>query len=125
MCMCVCVCVCVCVGVCVCACMRACVRVCGQNELEVCSTLAYPHIGSFRAMPVLYTSTCTHAFSNHLRTANQWGKKWILPHFYSPSFLMIMTKLYVSSVDKSQNHTSRHFFSQNNRPAMFARHSKS
>ena len=24
-----------------------CVRVCGQNELEVCTTMAYPHFGSF------------------------------------------------------------------------------
>ena len=38
--------------------MRMCV--CGRNELEVCSTLAYPHISSFCAMPVLYTSTHTH-----------------------------------------------------------------
>ena len=37
---------------CVCVCMRACVR----NELEVCTTLAYPHISSFRTMP----STGTH-----------------------------------------------------------------
>ena len=37
------------------------VCVCGRNELEVCSTLAYPHISSFCAMPVLYTSTCAHA----------------------------------------------------------------
>ena len=38
-------------------CVRACV--CGRNELEVCTTLAYPHISSFRTMPVLYTSTRT------------------------------------------------------------------
>ena len=37
--------------------MRMCVCVCGRNELEVCITLAYPHISSFRTMPVLYTST--------------------------------------------------------------------
>ena len=39
-----------------CACMRVCVR----NVLEVCTTLAYPHISSFCTMPVLYTSTHTH-----------------------------------------------------------------
>ena len=35
---------------------------CGWNEIEVCTTLAYPHISSFRTMPVLYTSTptCIH-----------------------------------------------------------------
>ena len=59
MCVCVCLCVCVCARarafVCVCVCACACV--CGRNELEVCTTLAYPHISSFRTMPVLYTST--------------------------------------------------------------------
>ena len=43
--------------VCVCVSVRACVCVCGWNELELCTTLAYPHISSFCAMPVLYTST--------------------------------------------------------------------
>ena len=77
MCVCVCVCMCVCVCVCACACMhvcmcvggcvthvcvwvRACVRscvcvracVCGQNEPAACTTLACPHISSFRTMPV-------------------------------------------------------------------------
>ena len=69
--MCVCVCVCVRVRACVRACV--CVCVCGRNELEVCSTLAYPPISSFRTMPVLYTRTRTHASSNHLRTANRRG----------------------------------------------------
>ena len=41
-----CMCVCVCVCLCVCVCAR------GQNELEVCTTLAYPHISSFPTMPV-------------------------------------------------------------------------
>ena len=71
--MCVCVRVCVhvrvCVRACVCACVYACVcmRVCmrGQNELEVCTMLAYPHISSLHTMPVLYRSTRTHASSNH------------------------------------------------------------
>ena len=31
---------------------------CGRNELNVCTMLEYPHISSFRTMPVLYTSTC-------------------------------------------------------------------
>ena len=31
--------------------------VCVRNELQVCTTLAYPHITSFHTMPVLYTST--------------------------------------------------------------------
>ena len=34
-----------------------CVCVCGLNELEVCTTLAYPHVSSFRTMPALYAST--------------------------------------------------------------------
>ena len=34
--------------------------VCGQNELEVCTTLAYPRISSFRTLPVLYMDTHTH-----------------------------------------------------------------
>ena len=38
-------------------CTHACMCVCGRNELEVCTTLAYPHISSFRTMPVLHTST--------------------------------------------------------------------
>ena len=70
-----CVCVCVCVRACVLACVRACVRVCvcmcvsvsvclclcvcGRNELEVCTMLAYPHISSFRVMPVY-----THKHTN-------------------------------------------------------------
>ena len=33
---------------CVCVCVHACV--CGRNELEVCTTLAYPHISSFRTI---------------------------------------------------------------------------
>ena len=41
-------------------CVCACVRVCVQKELEVFIVLAYLHIGSFRTMPVLYTSTNTH-----------------------------------------------------------------
>ena len=45
------VCVCVCEGVCVCVCV--CVHVLAQNELEMCTTLAYPHISSFSTMPVL------------------------------------------------------------------------
>ena len=40
--------------------MCVCVCVCGWNELEVCTTLALPHINSFRTMPVLYTSPRTH-----------------------------------------------------------------
>ena len=50
-------CVCLCACVRARACVRACVRVCvcGRNELEVCTTLAYPQISSFRAVPVLYT----------------------------------------------------------------------
>ena len=44
--------------VCVCVCMSVCVCVCGRNELEVCTTLAYPHISSFRTMPhKLHTHT--------------------------------------------------------------------
>ena len=31
-----------------------CLCVCGWNELEVCTTLAYPHISSFHIMPVLH-----------------------------------------------------------------------
>ena len=57
-----CVCVCACVRACVCCvcvCACVCVCVCGQNELEVCTTLPYPH-SSFCTMPVLYTSTHTH-----------------------------------------------------------------
>ena len=57
-------------GMKLCVCVCVCVCVCGRNELEVCTTLAYLRIGSFRTMPVLYTSTRTHASSNHLRTAN-------------------------------------------------------
>ena len=34
-------------------CVCVCVCVCGGNELEVWTTLAYPHISSFRTMPVL------------------------------------------------------------------------
>ena len=65
LCACVCVCVslslslyvCVCVSVYVYVCV--CVRVHVRNKLEVCSTLAYPHISSFHAMPV-YTHRHTH-----------------------------------------------------------------
>ena len=41
--------------------MRMCVCVCvrGRNDLEVCSTLAYPHISSFRTMPVLHRNKHT------------------------------------------------------------------
>ena len=63
-----------------------CVYVCGQNEVEVCTTLAYPRISSFHTEPVLYTSTCTHASSNHLRIVNRRGKKCILPKILSSPF---------------------------------------
>ena len=43
-----------------CVCVCVCVCVCGRNELEVCTTLAYPHISSFCTMPVLYTQL-THS----------------------------------------------------------------
>ena len=65
------VCVCVFVVCCVCVCVcGVCVCVCVRNELEICTTLAFQHISSFRTMSALYTSTRTHASSNHLRTAN-------------------------------------------------------
>ena len=53
-----------------------CVSVCvdGMNP-EVCSTLTYPHIRSFRTMPVLYTRTHTHASSNHLEDSEPTGLK--------------------------------------------------
>ena len=35
-----------------CVCVCVCVCVCGRNELEVCTTLAYPHISSFRTILV-------------------------------------------------------------------------
>ena len=54
--------------VCVCVCVCGCVGVCVRNEPEVCTTLAYPHISSFCARPVLYPSTHMHASSNHLRS---------------------------------------------------------
>ena len=38
--------------------MRMCV--CGWNELEICTTLAYPHISSFCTMPVPQAHTHTH-----------------------------------------------------------------
>ena len=69
------------VSVCVCSCVRACVLVCMRvymcawNKLEVYTTLAYQHLSSFRTIPVLYTSTRTHASSNHLRTAKPTGLK--------------------------------------------------
>ena len=69
--MCVCVCVCACVGVFVC--VRIHMRAHAWNKLEVCTTLAYPHINLFHTMPVLYTSTRMHTSSNHLRTANRQG----------------------------------------------------
>ena len=43
---------CVCVCVCVRACVRACVCVRGRNELEVCTSLVYPRISSFRTIAV-------------------------------------------------------------------------
>ena len=50
-----------CVSVCVCMCVSVCM--CGWNKLEVCTTLAYPHISSFRTVPVYahkhtHTNTC-------------------------------------------------------------------
>ena len=55
------------------------VCVCGWNELEVCTTMAYPHISSLCTMPVLYTSTHTHASSNHLRTGTDGAKSGHCP----------------------------------------------
>ena len=77
-CVCVCVCACACMFVCVCVCMRVCMRacVCGWNELNVYATLAYPRISSFSSLG---------ASSNHLRTANWHGWKWILPFFWTES----------------------------------------
>ena len=73
-CVCACVHACVCVFVCVCVCVCACV--CGWNELNVYATLAYPRISSFSSLG---------ASSNHLRTANWHGWKWILPFFWTES----------------------------------------
>ena len=42
--------------------MRMCV--CVRNELEVCTTLTYPHISSFCAMSVVYASTCAHVLKS-------------------------------------------------------------
>ena len=79
-CVCVCVCLCVCACVLVCVCMRACafacmcVCVCRWHGLEVCTTLAYPHISSCLTMPVYtHKHTHTHASSYHLRTMNRQG----------------------------------------------------
>ena len=41
-------------------CVHACMRECGGIELEVCTALAYPHIGSFCTMPVLCIHKHTH-----------------------------------------------------------------
>ena len=45
-------------GIRTCVCVRVCV--CGRNELEVCSTLGYPHIGSFHTVPVPQAHAHTH-----------------------------------------------------------------
>ena len=60
--------------------MRMCVCVCGQNELAVCTMLAYPY-QFILCYASVYTQTHTHtlASSYHLRTANQQSKTWILP----------------------------------------------
>ena len=70
--MCACVCMCVCVCVCVCVCERERERVhCGWNELEVCNTLACPHISSFHTLPV-YTHKHTHT---HTHPHTIWGQQ--------------------------------------------------
>ena len=67
-------CVCVCVCKCVCVCVNVHVCLCMWNEHEVCTTLVYPHISSFRTMPVYtHKHTLTNASSYHLRTANRRG----------------------------------------------------
>ena len=43
------------------------VCVCGRNELEVCTTLAYPHISSFH--------THTHTSPNHFKDSEPLGLK--------------------------------------------------
>ena len=48
-------------GMRMCVLVLVCVLVCVWTEWTSCTTLAYPHISSFRAVPVLYTSTRTHA----------------------------------------------------------------
>ena len=84
-----------------------CVCVCEWNELEVCSTLAYLHIGSFRMMAMLYTSTRTHTSSNHLRTAN-WRLKVDLGNFFSSNTPWAISSSYlcciVASVERSLGH---------------------
>ena len=62
-------------GMRMCVCVCVCARVYRMN-MRVCTTLAHPHISSFRIMPVLYAHTPTS--SNHSRTANWQGEKWIL-----------------------------------------------
>ena len=73
-CACVCVCMCVCVCVCVCACVHACMHacvcmcmcmracVCGQNELEVCTTLACPCISVHSVLCQCYTQVHAHTY---------------------------------------------------------------
>ena len=68
--------------VCVCVCMRACVcvYVYGMNLKYALCWHIHIIMSSFRTVPVLYTSTRTHASSNHSRTPNRRGSKWLLPN---------------------------------------------
>ena len=65
--------------ICVCVCARARACVWGRNELEVCSTLAYPHKSSFRTVPVLYTNTHTRILKPFQDIELTGLKVWILP----------------------------------------------
>ena len=65
---------------------NVCVCVCGQNELEVCATLAYPPISSFRPMPELYTSTRTlKPFEDSEPTGLKVDIAWQLQRYFSAS----------------------------------------
>ena len=81
-----------------CVCVCVCVCVCGRNEHEVCSTLVYLHISSFRTMPVLYTNAHAHTHpQNHLRTASRGGLTVDIAtfpstqnkHFHNKSYLNV------------------------------------
>ena len=76
----VCVCVCVCIHcVCVFVCVYVCVCVCGWNELEVCTTLTYPHIYyyiNYQFIPYYNYASMVHKLSStHRHPQTIWGQR--------------------------------------------------
>ena len=73
-----------------------CVCVCVWNELEVCTTLVYPHISSFCIMPLLYTNT-HECILKPFEDSKPTGLKVNIALFFNPLKKKVCSYLYLSA----------------------------